>query len=109
MDGPTIRDYIEARKKNGMTWEDFRKLKEEKEGPGVSDAAMAKYRQQLDDERESKLSAGRKRARQSEKEKKKKKSSSKHKKKHHRSKSDEEDVLSDDERESKVYWAFFWY
>ncbi|CAO3596568.1 unnamed protein product [Absidia cylindrospora] len=76
--GPSIRDYIEQRRKNGMTWEDFRKIKEEKEGPGVSEEAMKKYRQQLDAEREAKLSGGKKRSKGDKKKKKK----SKHKKRH---------------------------
>ncbi|KAI7871554.1 hypothetical protein BDF14DRAFT_1064785 [Spinellus fusiger] len=95
MDGPTIRDYIEARKKKGMSWEDYRKLKEEKEGPGVSDAAMVKYRRQLDNEREGKLLAGRKRARESDKDQdkdkdkdRKRKKKKKHSRKHHDSKSE---------------------
>ncbi|ORX49838.1 hypothetical protein DM01DRAFT_83627 [Hesseltinella vesiculosa] len=68
----------------GMTWEDFRKIKEEKEGPGVSEAAMKKYRQQLDAEREAKL--------------KKHKKKSKHKKRRHESSSDDD---SDSDGESK--------
>ncbi|ORX74208.1 hypothetical protein DL89DRAFT_319802 [Linderina pennispora] len=38
--GPTIRDYIDARKKSGMSWDDFRALKNKSEKTELSDAAM---------------------------------------------------------------------
>ncbi|CAG8478782.1 3889_t:CDS:2 [Diversispora eburnea] len=50
--GGTIREYIDARKKAGMTWDEFRKLNE---GPQFSEAELVKYRQKLDEEREAKL------------------------------------------------------
>ncbi|CAG8819455.1 22817_t:CDS:2, partial [Racocetra persica] len=53
--GGTIRDYIEARKKGGMTWDEFRKIRSESKGPEVSDFELIKYRKKLDEEREAKL------------------------------------------------------
>lgn len=111
---PLLIIAVEQRRKNGMTWyetmirlnhrsqatnsycnrEDFRKLKEEKEGPGVSEEAMMKYRKQLDAERKSKLSGGKKRSKSDKKKKKK----SKHKRRHRHDSSDE-DSSDDDSRE----------
>ncbi|RIA83631.1 hypothetical protein C1645_456581 [Glomus cerebriforme] len=53
--GGTIREYIDARKKGGMTWDEFRKLKSEVDGPQFSEYELAKYRRKLDEEREAKL------------------------------------------------------
>ncbi|CAG8460452.1 2685_t:CDS:2 [Rhizophagus irregularis] len=53
--GGTIREYIDARKKGGMTWDEFRKLKSEVDGPQFSEYDLAKYRKKLDEEREAKL------------------------------------------------------
>ncbi|KAJ2083169.1 hypothetical protein H4R24_000999 [Coemansia sp. RSA 988] len=62
MDGPTIRDYIDARKKSGISWEEFRALKDKGNENEFSSSAMADWRKQLDAEREAKLnkSVGRK-------------------------------------------------
>ncbi|KAJ2061590.1 hypothetical protein GGI17_002963 [Coemansia sp. S146] len=56
--GPSIRDYIDARKKSGMSWEEFRALKDKNEGSEFSDSAMLSWRKQLDAEREAKLNRG---------------------------------------------------
>ncbi|KAJ2029278.1 hypothetical protein IWW57_001786, partial [Coemansia sp. S610] len=56
--GPSIRDYIDARKKSGMSWEEFRALKDKNEGNEFSDSAMLSWRKQLDAEREAKLNKG---------------------------------------------------
>ncbi|CAI2181341.1 7315_t:CDS:2 [Funneliformis geosporum] len=53
--GGSIREYIDARKKGGMTWDEFRKLKSEVDGPQFSEYELVQYRQQLDDERDAKL------------------------------------------------------
>ncbi|KAJ2008923.1 hypothetical protein GGI04_000857 [Coemansia thaxteri] len=54
--GPSIRDYIDARKKSGMSWEEFRALKDKNEGgTEFSDSAMLAWRKQLDSEREARL------------------------------------------------------
>ncbi|GBC03307.1 hypothetical protein RclHR1_05060010 [Rhizophagus clarus] len=53
--GGTIREYIDARKKGGMTWDEFRKLKSEVDGPQFSEYDLVKYRKKLDQEREAKL------------------------------------------------------
>ncbi|KAJ2625086.1 hypothetical protein GGI26_000889 [Coemansia sp. RSA 1358] len=55
MDGPSIRDYIDARKKSGMSWEEFRALKEKGKEDDFSDSAMMAWRKQLDAEREKRL------------------------------------------------------
>ncbi|KAJ2635039.1 hypothetical protein GGF40_003838, partial [Coemansia sp. RSA 1286] len=55
MDGPSIRDYIDARKKSGMSWDDFRALKDKSEANDFSDSAMIAWRKQLDAEREARL------------------------------------------------------
>ncbi|KAJ2718639.1 hypothetical protein GGI07_005663 [Coemansia sp. Benny D115] len=55
MDGPSIRDYIDARKKSGMSWEEFRALKDKSEGNEFSDSAMIAWRKKLDAEREARL------------------------------------------------------
>ncbi|KAJ1728822.1 hypothetical protein LPJ61_003833 [Coemansia biformis] len=55
MDGPTIRDYIDARKKSGMSWDEFRALRDKGSGAEFSDKAMVEWRKQLDAEREAKL------------------------------------------------------
>ncbi|KAJ1647742.1 hypothetical protein LPJ64_000920 [Coemansia asiatica] len=59
MDGPTIRDYIDARKKSGMSWDDFRALKDKSEANDFSDSAMLAWRKQLDAEREARLNRAR--------------------------------------------------
>ncbi|KAH9271325.1 hypothetical protein BASA83_006414 [Batrachochytrium salamandrivorans] len=52
----TAREYIDARKKNGMTWEEFRELKsKKKEDVNFSEDSMIEYRKQLDLERDKKL------------------------------------------------------
>ncbi|KAJ2899355.1 hypothetical protein GGI21_004810, partial [Coemansia aciculifera] len=51
--GPSIRDYIDARKKSGMSWDEFRALKDKNEGNEFSDSAMLAWRKQLDAEREA--------------------------------------------------------
>ncbi|PIA15645.1 hypothetical protein COEREDRAFT_97978 [Coemansia reversa NRRL 1564] len=56
MEGPSIRDYIDARKKSGLSWEEFRALKEQGNENEFSTSAMADWRKQLDAEREAKLS-----------------------------------------------------
>ncbi|KAJ2763136.1 hypothetical protein IWQ56_004897, partial [Coemansia nantahalensis] len=56
MEGPTIRDYIDARKKSGMSWDEFRELKDKNSGAEFSDKAMLEWRRQLDAERDAKLS-----------------------------------------------------
>ncbi|KAJ2802786.1 hypothetical protein H4R20_003147 [Coemansia guatemalensis] len=58
MEGPTIRDYIDARKKSGLSWEEFRALKEKGNENEFSSSAMADWRKQLDAEREAKLNRG---------------------------------------------------
>ncbi|KXS09181.1 hypothetical protein M427DRAFT_249311 [Gonapodya prolifera JEL478] len=42
--GGTISEFIAARKKGGMTWEDFRVLKAKHDDSKFSDKDMAKYR-----------------------------------------------------------------
>ncbi|KAJ2780290.1 hypothetical protein H4R18_003526 [Coemansia javaensis] len=54
--GPTIRDYIDARKKSGMSWDEFRALRDKSSGNEFSDKAMLEWRRQLDAEREARLS-----------------------------------------------------
>nr|CAG8435274.1 2053_t:CDS:2 [Entrophospora candida] len=53
--GGTIREYIDARKKASMSWDEFRKLKTEHDGPQFSEHDLIKYRQKLDEEREARL------------------------------------------------------
>ncbi|KAJ2823481.1 hypothetical protein IWW50_003764, partial [Coemansia erecta] len=55
MEGPSIRDYIDARKKSGMSWEEFRALKAKQGEDEFSESAMVAWRKQLDAEREAKL------------------------------------------------------
>ncbi|KAJ2711630.1 hypothetical protein H4R19_003156, partial [Coemansia spiralis] len=56
MDGPSIRDYIDARKKSGMSWDEFRELRDKNSsGAEFSDKAMLEWRKQLDAERDAKL------------------------------------------------------
>ncbi|CAG8788782.1 15620_t:CDS:2 [Gigaspora margarita] len=82
--GGTIRDYIEARKKGGMTWDEFRKLRSENKVPEVSDFELIKYRKKLDEEREAKLKSA-----SSTNKKKKKHSRREHRKKNRSDKSDD--------------------
>ncbi|KAJ2548809.1 hypothetical protein EV175_004681, partial [Coemansia sp. RSA 1933] len=58
MDGPSIRDYIDARKKAGMSWDEFRALKDKNKGNEFSDSEMVAWRKQLDAERERRLNRG---------------------------------------------------
>ncbi|KAJ2362088.1 hypothetical protein H4S01_004957, partial [Coemansia sp. RSA 2610] len=56
MDGPSIRDYIDSRKKSGMSWEEFRALKDKRSEDEFSESARVAWRKQLDAEREARLS-----------------------------------------------------
>ncbi|KAJ2746161.1 hypothetical protein GGI20_001584 [Coemansia sp. BCRC 34301] len=86
--GPSIRDYIDARKKSGMSWDEFRALKDKNEGNEFSDSAMLAWRKQLDAEREAKLNKGRS-SRAPVESGKDGKGKRKHERRHHSSKHDD--------------------
>ncbi|KAJ3336837.1 hypothetical protein HDU93_002077 [Gonapodya sp. JEL0774] len=106
--GGTISEFIAARKKAGMTWEDFRVLKAKHDDSQFSDKEMAQYRklliaffgvQQLDADRENRLKEREEKSSRSDKDDKKRKKKKTHKEKDKARKSRKRD--DSDERDSR--------